>query len=65
MRSLLQLGQLFVHRNVGNQVVNTDLNFITVLTYAVEYLKVKVCSAYIMTANFVKQLVHEQWPNVA
>ena len=45
----LEQGQLFVHRNVANQVVNTDLNFITVLTYAVEYLKVKniiICGHY-------------------
>eukprot|EP00611_Tribonema_gayanum_P021884 TRINITY_DN4300_c0_g1_i1.p1 TRINITY_DN4300_c0_g1~~TRINITY_DN4300_c0_g1_i1.p1 ORF type:complete len:383 (-),score=157.87 TRINITY_DN4300_c0_g1_i1:603-1706(-) len=45
----LEMGQLFVHRNVANQVVNTDLNFITCLTYAVEYLKVEniiICGHY-------------------
>lgn len=34
-------GQMFVHRNVANLVVNTDLNLMSVLQYAVEYLEVK------------------------
>ena len=34
-------GELFVHRNVANMVVNTDLNLLSVLQYAVEELKVK------------------------
>lgn len=37
----LHTGQLFVHRNVANLVVNTDLNMLSVLQYAVEVLKVK------------------------
>jgi len=32
---------LFVHRNVANIVIHTDLNCLTVLNYAVEFLKVK------------------------
>lgn len=34
-------GELFVHRNVANVVVHTDLNCLSVLQYAVDYLKVE------------------------
>lgn len=42
-------GEAFVHRNIANMVISIDLNVMSVVTYAVEHLKVQhvvVCGHY-------------------
>lgn len=62
-------GELFVHRNVANQVIQTDMNCLSVIEFAVKLLKVKhviVCGHYgcggvISALNNEKNGIVDNW----